>query len=123
MNQIQAHILDPLGGAHLSDLSDPDELFGTIMEPRGHHRVETWTVGTDITAEQAEQWRDPTTGDIYIVVRYEDGKPHKHAVPKVLWDGGKAEMDRIEGDDAQGAGEDELPILQEDLILIANISG
>jgi hypothetical protein len=110
MNQVRAHILDALGKADLTVCDDPNTLFNTIMEPRGHYRVETWTIGTDVTAEQAQQWRDPATGDIYIVVAYKDGKPSKRAISKILWEQGKAEMDRIGGGDAQeGPGKGGLP--------------
>jgi len=41
MNQIRAHILDALGGVDLSACNDPDTLFHTIMEQRGHYRVDS----------------------------------------------------------------------------------
>lgn len=71
MEQIRIHILDLLG-------ETPTD------------RVETWTVGKDITPEEAQQRRDPETGDIYVILALLHGKPVSRTVPKEIWRSGKA---------------------------------
>jgi hypothetical protein len=38
------------------------------------YAVEVWQVGVQIPSEQVEKWRDPETGELYVVNQIVDGK-------------------------------------------------
>ena len=96
MKKVRVHILDPTGGVPLSGIDDPDELFQMIeLGAKTPYRTIQWVVGKDLTAEQAEKWKDPETGDIYIVTTYRDGKPLSHACDKATWEEIKEKFNNI----------------------------
>lgn len=89
-SEIRVHILDPLGGVDLTEADDPDTLMELMFAGMNNrYRVENWVIGREITAEQAEEWRD-NDGDLYIIVRYKEGKPMKHQVTKAVWDNARS---------------------------------
>lgn len=94
MRQVRVHILDPMGGVNISEIDDPDDLFQMIeLGKNKRYRVEQWIIGRDLTVEQANKWKDPKTGDIYMIVAYQDGKASSFAVSKSIWDQGKEKLD------------------------------
>lgn len=92
---VRVHILDPLGGADISGIDDLDDLFQIFEDHQYPYRVEYWVIGRDLTNEQAEKWKDPTTGDIYVIIHYQNGKPKTHVVSKSIWEQLKANLEKI----------------------------
>lgn len=93
---VRVHVLYPSGSVNLENIADPDELFDSLTASKNHYRVETWRIGSDISAEDAENLRDKETGDIYAVAVYENGKQRMRTLPRELWQQGKAQMDEID---------------------------
>ena len=54
-----------------------------------------WVIGTDVTAEVAEQYTDPETGALYAVVLYEGAEPRATKVTtRGKWEELRASMDK-----------------------------
>lgn len=55
--------------------------------------VTTWVIGRDVTEETVTKFKDPTTGALYAITFFRDGKPETNVVTKVLWDEAKQKLD------------------------------
>jgi hypothetical protein len=49
-------------------------------------RIEEWVVGAHVTKQAFEQFRDESTGDLYVGEVLEQGKPKQHIMPKKSWE-------------------------------------
>jgi len=86
---IKVHILDPY--AELPSMFNPE------MEEPGYYRREYWIIGKDITADTVAKFKDPTTGDLYVMyTNINDGEGIKPlAMTRELWENARNEMDSI----------------------------
>jgi len=93
---VKVHILDPqagLGGT-LGLSEDEIEEFGMSTAVQTY-RVEEWTIGERISAEQYRAFRDPGTRDVYVLLVYEAGKPTTHLVRKEIWNQARAAIENV----------------------------
>jgi hypothetical protein len=92
--RITTHILDPRAGMGAL-LGLPDEEVATLGQSTASeiYRVEQWVVGEDVPAELYNRFRDPETGDLYILVIYKDGEPSTNAVHPDVWRQAHAAME------------------------------
>lgn len=93
---VRAHILDPQAGlGQALGLGDEEiEKLG-MSSAVEMYRVEEWTVGREVSAEQYRAFCDPGTRDIYVLLAYEAGKPTVHLVRKEIWIQTRAAMEAI----------------------------
>jgi hypothetical protein len=83
---VKVHILDPQAGLGqalgLPDAQLQELGMSTAVEI---HRVEEWTIGKEISAEQYKKVHDLGTRDVYVMLVYDAGKPSTHFVRKDIW--------------------------------------
>ncbi len=80
-----------------------EQKIGEVTEPavRAHvlsplgYRVQHWVIGRDIDDEQCERFRDPDTGDLYVLTCFEAGEEKQTVLVKQVWEQAKARMDRV----------------------------
>lgn len=75
--------------------STRDHLTAHVLDPQRHYYTETWTVGENISQEQAQQFRDPSTEAVYVLVSYEEGHPKRALVSRDYWNKAKRLLDQI----------------------------
>jgi hypothetical protein len=56
------------------EFNDPHDFDEWMFSGGDTYRKETWQVGKDVTAEQASQYRDATSGDLYVYYQIVDGE-------------------------------------------------
>jgi hypothetical protein len=49
-------------------------------------RIEEWVVGAHVTKQAFEQFKDESTGDLYVGEVLEQGQPKQHIMPKKTWE-------------------------------------
>jgi len=64
-----------------------------LINPWVGYQIQHWVVGKDIDEKKAAEFRDPETGDLYVMVHYEEGEPITNVVVKELWNEAKRKMD------------------------------
>lgn len=83
---IKVHILDPQAGLGqalgLSD--DALDRLGITRAP-DVYRVEEWTIGEHISADEYKRFADPRTRELYVLLVYKAGKSSTRACPKEIW--------------------------------------
>jgi len=57
---VTVHILDPL--------SDFLNKVASDTEQQDHYRQEFWVIGEDVPTEMVQKFRDPVTGDVYVLM-------------------------------------------------------
>lgn len=58
-----------------------------LLEPMNLQPViEYWKVGTDISQEIVNQFKDKETGAIYAITHYDKGEPRTRVITKDIWD-------------------------------------
>lgn len=83
---VTVHILDPQAGLGQAFGLAEEELQELGMSKAVEtYRVEEWTVGKEISAEQYSDFHDPGTRDLYILLVYEAGRPSTHVVRRDIW--------------------------------------
>ena len=88
-----------------------------ILDPNAGYSTQTWAVGNQISRENAERLVE--SGNIFVVVFYEDGAPKQIICKRGVWDQAKAQFDRI---DAKGqtmmqeAIEESLPVIRLEIV-------
>jgi len=83
---VKVHILDPQAGLGQALGLAEDELQELEMSTAvDTYRVEDWTVGKEVSAEQYRDFHDPGTRDLYVLLVYEAGKPSIHLVRRDVW--------------------------------------
>src|ERR1051326_3698236 len=63
-----------------------------ILSPAGY-RIQHWVIGQDIDDQQYERFRDPDTGELYVLLSFEAGEQRQHVLVRGLWEEAKAKMD------------------------------
>jgi len=83
---VKAHILDPQAGLGQALGLAEEELEELEMSNAVEtYRVEEWTIGNEISAEQYRDFRDPGTRDLYVLIVYKAGKPSTHLLRREIW--------------------------------------
>ena len=49
-------------------------------------RIEEWVIGAHVTKQAFEQFKDESTGELYVREVLEQGKPQQSLVPKKTWE-------------------------------------
>jgi hypothetical protein len=49
-------------------------------------RIEEWVIGAHVTKQAFEQFKDESTGDLYVGEVLEQGKPKQSIMPKKTWE-------------------------------------
>ena len=81
-----AHIIDPGGAARASlGLGGSDQSYPT----------ESWQIGVDIDLDDYSRFKHGPTGDIFVVVVYEEGQPHESLAAHELWIDLKSKLDSM----------------------------
>lgn len=83
---VKVHILDPEAGlGQALGLADEELKELGMSKAVETYRVEEWTIGKEISAEQYRDFCDPGTRDLYVLLAYEAGKPSTHVVRREIW--------------------------------------
>lgn len=73
------------------DLNHLDTVRVNIIDLEENY-AKDWIVGKDIPRETYERFVDPETGELYVVMHYENGQSLKKIVPKKTWDTARRSM-------------------------------
>ena len=49
-------------------------------------RIEEWIIGAHVTKQAFEQFKDESTGELYVREVLEEGEPKQHIMPKKTWE-------------------------------------
>jgi hypothetical protein len=87
---IKVHILDPY--------ADLPSVLNLGSEKIGHYRVENWVVGEHIESEVVKKFKDPETGNLYVLFTVKEGfaEPRCMVLRKSVWETAKSKMDQID---------------------------
>jgi len=79
VDPVKAHVLDPIRGYYVAD----------------------WVLDEDVPREDVEKFATPT-GELYVIIAYEDGEPHTMLTKKEVWEKQRSIYDLIDkGEDFQ----------------------
>jgi hypothetical protein len=82
-NLVIAHVIDPAGAARAAH---------GLAGPTHEYYTTRWVIGEDVSQEQVNQFRDPSTAAIYVLVKYENGVPQRFVVRRDFWENAKAKL-------------------------------
>ena len=49
-------------------------------------RIEEWVVGAHVTKQAFEQFKDESTGELYVTEVLDKGEPKQHIMPRKSWE-------------------------------------
>ncbi len=84
VSTVRVNILDPMGGLTADQFEDPGEFLEALVRPRENHRTEDWVIGLQLTEEQYRRSVDPQSGELYVLITYEAGKPRRLLIQRGL---------------------------------------
>jgi len=77
---VKVNILDSMCGMSVEDM-----LFEDSLSNSNSYRIETWEI-EDIGKELYQQWVDPLTKELYLLIMYKEGEAESHFTTKDLWE-------------------------------------
>lgn len=73
------------------DLNHLDTVRVNIIDLEENY-TKDWIVGRDIPRETYERFVDPETGELYVVIHYDNGRSFTKIVPKSIWNTARLSM-------------------------------
>lgn len=86
---VMANILDPMNGIRPHDV---DAFLESLRSPIDPFRREEWTIGIHLSTIDAMKFRDPSSGELYAIIVYQNGDPKRHLVPREVWNHARSQM-------------------------------
>ena len=56
------------------EFDNPDDLDKWMINGSKTYQMEAWEIGMEVSESDAAQWKDPETGDLYVIYQIVDGK-------------------------------------------------